>query len=181
MSRTQPLSEPIRNSQGSHARARRWTIIEDRVSTPSINHALGYWSHGSNFLEAARRLQDPQARFRPNDHTLTSYFLVGHSIELSLKSYLFAKGYSVAMLRHRPFGHDLESILNEATRRKLGREAKLTVAQKKAISRLNTHYKSKEFEYLQYQTYRLPEYRFVFGVARTLSQSLHRFASRSRY
>jgi len=54
-----------------------------------------------------------------------AYFLVGCSIELSLKAFLFARGEKINRLK-REYGHDLSKLIFESRRRKLGREVKLT-------------------------------------------------------
>jgi hypothetical protein len=42
------------------------------------------------------------------------YFMLCHAIELTLKSYLFAKGKTVSELSNRAFGHNLRNLLTEA-------------------------------------------------------------------
>jgi hypothetical protein len=53
------------------------------------------------------------------------YFLLGQSIELSLKAFLLGRGVPLKELRSRKYGHNLETLLDEARRRKLGLEVKL--------------------------------------------------------
>ena len=117
----------------------------------SIYKSFGFWSHAKEFLSATNVVKDPRESNNGRiDFSLIvpAYYLVGHSIELSLKSYLAAKGYKVSELRSKKYGHDLEKLLIEARRRNLGREVKLSKHQVKAIKLLNDTYKSKRFEYL---------------------------------
>jgi len=109
------------------------------------------------------------------DNTIVAYYLVGHSIELSLKSYLYAKNYDKNKLR-RKFGHDLSTLLTECRKRKLGREIKVKKKEAAAIELLNTAYKSKGFEYLEYGSYSFPEYDYIYGIAKKLSNGLARYA-----
>lgn len=112
--------------------------------------------------------------------SMVAYYLVGHSIELALKSFLVAKGYSKAELRSRKkYGHNLANLLKECRRRKLGREAKLENAEIEAINLLNATYMSKRFEYLEYGIYRLPKYFFIRDVAAKLVSNLSRYAMQS--
>lgn len=96
----------------------------------NINESFGFWSLAENFLSAAKAVKDPKGNNgdRTNDELLLpAYYLVGHSIELSLKSYLAAKkGYTVDELRSKKYGHNLEVLFSEARKRKLGREVKLS-------------------------------------------------------
>lgn len=98
--------------------------------------SFGFWSHAEQYLLAAEKVKKPaipqkgKSRFKL---ILPAYYLVGHSIELSLKSFLSAKGYSHSELRKQKYGHDLESLLSECTRRKLGREVNLSKIQVQGI------------------------------------------------
>jgi hypothetical protein len=98
-----------------------------------------------------------------------------------LKSFLSAKGYTVIELRCRKYGHDLEALLIESRKRKLGREVKLFKHQVDAIRLFNDTYKSKKFEYLEYGNYHLPEYGFLYDVAKNLIDGLAYYASNSPF
>ena len=50
---------------------------------------------------------------------LVAFYLIGHSIELSLKAFLLGRGVSVTVLKSKRFGHDLSALLVESRRRKL--------------------------------------------------------------
>ena len=43
-----------------------------------------------------------------------TYYLFGHSIELSLKAFLLKSGISATVLKRRPFCHDLEALLERS-------------------------------------------------------------------
>ncbi|MEW7986511.1 MAG: hypothetical protein AB2810_15910 [Candidatus Thiodiazotropha endolucinida] len=146
----------------------------DRL-TPHI-----FWKHGDSFLRAASAVLDPNLNsdkpFKAfGSKTIVAYYLVGHSIELTLKSFLYAKKYSKNKLRKK-YGHDLGKLLKECTKRKLGREVKLKKMEKRMIELLNATYKSKGFEYLEYGSYRFPEYNYIYEVAEKLSNGLARYA-----
>jgi hypothetical protein len=150
----------------------------------SINKSFGFWSHAKEFLSAANVVKEPRQKDKgKNDFTLIlpAYYLVGHSIELSLKCYLAAKGYKTNELRSKKYGHNLEALLIECRKRKLGREVKLSKHQINAIKLFSETYKSKRLEYLEYGNYRLPEYGFIYDVAKFLNESLAYYASNSPF
>jgi hypothetical protein len=150
----------------------------------SINKSFGFLSHAKQFLDAAAVVKNPRLDEKEKKDfkmILPAYYLVGHSIELSLKSYA-AKGYKTNELRSKKYGHDLEALLIECKKRKLGREAKLSKHQINAIKLFSDTYKSKRLEYLEYGIhYRLPEYGFIYDVAKHLNSSLAYYASNSPF
>lgn len=144
----------------------------------------GFWRHSKEFLEAADSVRPPPTseheRYRTKP-SLVAYYLVGHSIELSLKSFLLAKNYPISELRKRKFGHDLSNILAECRKRKLGREVKLTKNEIAAIMFLDKTYKEKRFEYFEYGGYNFPEYFYIRDVANKLVNNLARYAMNSPF
>jgi hypothetical protein len=145
---------------------------------------FAFWSYSEEFLIAASKVKKPDKKKRNKDDfalLMPAYYLVGHSIELSLKSYLSAKGYSVNKLRYKPYGHNLVSLVKESRKRKLGREAKLNKYQIQAIELFNTVYQKKDLEYLTYGNYRLPEYWYIYEIAELLLKGLARYASNSPF
>ena len=149
-----------------------------------INKSFGFWSHAKEFLLAAKVVKEAHQNYKGKidfSLILPAYYLVGHSIELSLKSYLAAKGYKTNELKSKKYGHDLEALLIEARKRKLGREVKLSRHQVNAIKLFSDTYKSKRLEYLEYGNYRLPEYDFIYDVAKHLNDSLAYYASNSPF
>ena len=149
-----------------------------------INEPFAFWSYAEEFLSAASKVKKPDKNNKSNEEftlLMPAYYLVGHSIELSLKSYLSAKGYEINELRSRKYGHNLVSLIKEARKRKLGREVKLTKYQIQAIELFNTVYQTKDFEYLKYANYRLPEYWYIYEVAEFLLKNLARYASNSPF
>ena len=81
------------------------------------------------------------------NYGIPCYYLYCHSIELSLKAFLLGRGINQNELKKRKYGHNLEALLNEARRRKLGREVKLDKNDLKMIKFFNVLYSNKEFEY----------------------------------
>lgn len=133
--------------------------------------AHGFWRHAADFLHAADAqglsLNGAVGKFRSRP-SLVAYYLLGHSIELSLKAFLLAKGYEIRVLRDpKQFGHSVANLLAEARRRKLGKGVKLSKRECAAIVLLSETYKGKRLEYVEYGVYRLPEYFFLQAVAKS--------------
>jgi len=138
--------------------------------------ALGLWRYGNDYLRAAFSVQKQPSNvfdeMRIKSAPMPAYFLIGHSIELSLKAFLRARGVSIKVLRSREYGHDLQALLKEARKRKLGNEVKLSQNELNAIALLNHAYKNKEFEYINPGKVTLPTYGRICKVAEKLSKGL---------
>ena len=76
---------------------------------------LGFLESSKEFLLAANLLFS-----KLNEGCLPGYFLLGRSIELSLKAYLMSRGVSIGELRKKKYGHNLHVLLHEAKHRDLG-------------------------------------------------------------
>jgi len=104
--------------------------------------------------------------------SLVGFYLVGHSIELSLKAFLLGRGVPIGKLRNKPFGHNLVSLVTEARRRKLGLVAKLTRQELLVLELLNECYSVKELEYSFSGARRLPRYMLAAALAAKLLKAL---------
>jgi hypothetical protein len=104
--------------------------------------------------------------------SLTAYYLIGHSVELSLKAFLLGRGVPVKKLRNKPYGHNLTVLLREARRRKLGNLAKLSTRDIAVLEVLNECYGAKELEYAISGVRRLPHYSLTVAVAKHLLDSI---------
>ena len=130
------------------------------------------------YFKAARQVQRPAASAIDalrQDISFPAYFLVGHAIELSLKAYLLGRGMTINVLRSRKFGHNLESLLTEARRHKLGRFVKLSKFELDAIRILNQCYSAKDFEYAATGICRLPQYAGICATADRLTGGLRNY------
>ena len=83
--------------------------MNDTRTTP-----FGMWRYGNDFRKAALAVLTEH-----NDRVFVPYyFLLGQSIELSLKAFLMGRGVSLYVLSSRKYGHDLKALLDEARRRR---------------------------------------------------------------
>lgn len=104
----------------------------------------GYWlrHYAGDFLAAAKDFKPPANRFSP-----VPYYLICHSIELSIKSFLFTAGFKKA--ERRKLNHDLEKALQAAENKGLSRHIQLTADERGLLSKANRLYPKKEFEYFE--------------------------------
>ena len=104
----------------------------------------GYWlrHYAEDFLSAAITFDVPKNRFSP-----IPYYLICHSIELSLKSYLFTAGFSKK--DRKKMSHDLVHALREAQGNGIGHYIVISSMETEAVFRANQLYSRKEFEYFE--------------------------------
>jgi len=114
-----------------------YSEIFDAVGDGSQDDGTLY-SLSDELLEAARVLQGTPAT-RVNFSSAT-YYLLGHSAELILKSYLFKHGVTINELKN--IGHDLENLVYLTKEKGLPVQVGL-----QHILGLAATYKEKNFEY----------------------------------
>lgn len=147
--------------------------LKDRIS------ALGFHRKGREFMDAAFAVKAPNEKNPLLDSApFTAYYLLGHSLELLLKSFLIGRGAKISELRSRKYGHDLEQLLKEAKRRKIGRELKFEPLDTGLILFLNLSYKPKLLEYYAQGIYEFPRYTLIAAVTQRTCDSLYPFARR---
>lgn len=133
---------------------------------------LGLWRYAKEFYEAgvaARQLY-------PNRVFVPSYYLMGHSIELSFKAFLRGRGCTIEELKG--WGHNLETLFKRAREHQLGREVVLTQVEGGVVHLLNTEYMSKRFEYIRSGSMSIPEWHLLQGCAGRLVRGLREFCER---
>jgi len=114
-----------------------------KVDDPVVHvDAYWLWRYAGDFLAAAEAFTLPESRFSP-----VSYYLLGHSIELSLKAFLFPAGFKSSDRKN--LNHDLERALSLAEKHDLGAYVELTSDDRDVIHKTNRLYASKEFEYFE--------------------------------
>lgn len=122
--------------------------MEDFQPTPQ-----GLWKRAEEFEQAATVVADAAK----NKVSLPAYYLWAHSIELSLKAFLFAHGVPLRKLKSRDFGHNLKALVDEARERyDLKKTVHLSNRELGEIYVLNYEYVAKRFEYHETEDYHLP-------------------------
>ena len=119
--------------------------MEEFQTTPH-----GLWTRAKQFAEAAKVVADAAG----DQFSVPAYYLWGHSIELSLKAFLFDCGVCLPKLKR--LGHDLKALVEEAKRHNLGKKVYLNARELGEIYVLNYEYMAKRFEYHETEDYHLP-------------------------
>jgi len=112
---------------------------------------MGLWTDANEMLSAAKHL----ATVRKFQLSQPLYYLLGHALELSFKSFLRAKGASLDCLKS--IGHDLALGFDRAQTGGLAELVQLTERDRQMVALLNIYYKAKEFEYRVEGTKTYPE------------------------
>lgn len=137
--------------------------------------AFGTWRYSREFLEGATQVKAPTAGPLEElsfQYSTVAYFLVGHAIELALKSFLLCRGMCPKKLASREYGHRLNVLRAEASRRKLGMEVVLTRQEKATIDYFANTYASKNYEYFAKGGLSVPSYRDLHAIATKLVEEL---------
>ncbi|MBU4118362.1 MAG: hypothetical protein KJ555_06360 [Proteobacteria bacterium] len=133
------------------------------------------------FLAAALKVQAAPRTEREalvQQPSLVAYYLLGHAIELALKSYLLVRGLSPNDLRRWAYGHKLDVLLAECRRRRFGIAVKLTPPELKLIQHFSEIYAGKELEYQFGGTRALPQYADLVSLTERLSEGVFEYAKR---
>ena len=115
---------------------------------------------------------NPQRPFSP-----VKYFLLCHSIELSLKAYLLLKGVTREEIQQKSLGHNLSNILAKCEKLAVRGIVQFSESQKLIISELNKWYSRKGFEYFELEnltsgTSKLPDIALIQELAKLLIDSI---------
>ncbi len=76
------------------------------------------------------------------------YFMIGHSYELILKSFLLTKGIELETLKKNKYGHNLLNLLKLAMKYKEFKEIAGIKEIESNVDLLNAYYKDKDHEYI---------------------------------
>jgi hypothetical protein len=116
--------------------------MKSTVRDPERTTALGLVTDASNMLAAAQVLQ------RNGDDKLSHpmYYLIGHGIEVALKSFLLYSGIDLEVLRKK-YNHDLLKLSKKVESLADERLSIFVSDYLAAIDMLNIYYMDKQFEY----------------------------------
>ncbi|MDP6375603.1 MAG: hypothetical protein QF921_14455 [Pseudomonadales bacterium] len=145
------------------------------LTNPNPVSPFGLWCDAREFLAAATEIYPLPATAREIadlKYSGVAYYLLGHSIELSLKAFLLCRGISMETLRRDPYGHSLIALRKESSRRKLGTEVVLTRPQKAVIDYFSDSYASKRDEYFERAMLSVPRYAVLHVITTTLVDGL---------
>ena len=135
---------------------------------PSRTTPLGMIRYAHEFMEAALAVDEKIGNKAGFEIVapLPVLYLVGHSIELSLKSYLLSQGVTLRELRH--FGHNLHASFRKAKELGLLSHVHFTVPEEGAFEILDGLYSTKQLEYIVTGAKQFP----MFGLVEVFSAKL---------
>ena len=113
--------------------------MKDKKKDESRTTSAGLWTLGDEFFRIVEYVPEGKRRLFP------CYYLLSHSIELTLKAFLRAKDYTVPELIE--IGHDLGELLRHAELRGICGIVALEERHLDAIETANAIYKNKVWEY----------------------------------
>jgi len=106
---------------------------------------------------------------------LPAYYLIGHSIELSLKAFLMGRGLKIEDLKIKKYGHDLTNLIMASRKRKLGYEIKIKPRQINLLKNFGEIYKNKLLEYSESGLYIFSLYTEIFEIGYNLVMGLREY------
>ena len=129
--------------------------------------AQDFLQHSVEFRDAAARLYDRKPfLFNP------TFYCVLHSIELALKAHLAYAGFRPSELRSKTLGHNLDALLQAASREGTLDKSALDAFDRKAIAWGGKDYSKKSFEYPEFMVSTHPIGKWLL-IARKLINSAH--------
>lgn len=116
---------------------------------PTRTTPIGVLRYASEYLEAALAADDKMGSKAGYEVVapIPVLFLVGQSIELSLKAFLLSEGVSLRKLRYK-YGHELHRSLRKAKELGLSNLVELSEEEQSVIELLNQLYSSKQLQYI---------------------------------
>ncbi len=133
----------------------------------------GLLLHAKEFLIAAECLLNNKTPDIQNSIQFPIYFLLGRSIELSLKAFLLSQGMTSNQVKNKKFGHNIITLFVEAQNRNLQNEVTFSSIEVGVIQVLNIDYSSKRLEYRNTGgMYHIPNIADTENIARKLVHDL---------
>ncbi|MGE4558294.1 MAG: hypothetical protein AB7D07_15940 [Desulfovibrionaceae bacterium] len=133
--------------------------------------AFSYWLDASQFYDAFKIIQEKSRC--DEDFMPVRYYLLCHSLELALKSYLIFHGYTVACLKN-DFGHNLLKLFREAEKNNLRSIAHYNILAGSHVDMLDNTYgvSVKWFEYPRVFECTLPNYVDVSSLLEVILEAI---------
>jgi hypothetical protein len=119
----------------------------------------GMYAYGHEFYDIARKIKRPPVKS----------YLLGHALELFLKSFLMKKGLSIKDLKGRSFSHNIDCLLEESLKHNIEDCFHISDELKADIASFSKLYAAKNYEYF-------PILAWIFGQEQPNTVRLFRFA-----
>lgn len=127
----------------------------------------GLWRYGSDFYKAANSVLIQHN----SEHFMPYYFLIGQSIELSLKAFLLADGMQLSTLR-KSYGHDLRKLITTSVERNIIDHVPLEDSHVAVMDLMTDEYLERRYQYIKTGMMQLPHIPLVHTAAELLSINL---------
>jgi len=109
-----------------------------KLSSYSLRiHRMGMYAYGHEFYDISRKTK----------HSPVKPYLLGHALELFLKSFLMKKGSSIKQLKSRSFSHNIDHLLKESLKHDIEDCFHISDELKANISSFSKLYSAKHYEY----------------------------------
>ena len=125
----------------------------DSVAMKTDHSPEGFFVYASSYKRAAETLMLQGT----SELRVPTIYLLAHSLELALKSYLLFKGVDAKTLAKQPYRHDLAHCLLEAEKNGLFAAKPLTMAQRRAVASASVMFDKKELSYFYQKSAFFPE------------------------
>lgn len=100
-------------------------------------HRVGMCGYAREFFEIAKK-----TRVSP-----VKYYLLGHALELYLKSFLMKQGVPLSTLKKKPYSHNISRLLAEAKAKGIERHFRISPELVTDIDEFSSFYAAKGYEY----------------------------------
>jgi len=115
----------------------------DNTDMSADHSPEGFFVYASSYKRAAETLMAQGT----SELIVPTIYLLVHSLELALKSYLLSNGIAAKTLANRPYRHDVTHCLLEAEKHGLFASITLTIPQRDAIASASVIFNKKELNY----------------------------------
>ena len=126
---------------------------------------LGIYAYGHEFYDMARKTRRSPVKS----------YLLGHALELFLKSFLMKKGWKLEDLK-KDFGHRIDRLLKEACKHDIADYFRISDELKADLALFSKLYAGKDYEYFSILAWifrqKHPETRRLFRFAKQLDEKL---------
>lgn len=103
----------------------------------------GFFAYASSYKRASETLISQGT----SELIVPTIYLLAHSLELALKSYLLFMGVAAKTLAKQPYRHDVAYCLSAAETQGLFASKELTASQRDAVASASTMFDKKELNY----------------------------------
>lgn len=110
----------------------------------NANHSPeGFFVYASSYKRAAESLMDQDE----SQLLVPTLYLLTHSLELALKSYLLSKGVASGTLAKKPYRHNVAYCLSQTEQQGLFCSTSITDSQRDAVASASAMFDKKELSY----------------------------------